>query len=256
MGDKVLTLDELNESIPDELVAADSTELANSLIQSWINEELVYEKAKYNLGASSELIEKQVASYRKELFIFEYEKQQVHQKLDTTISEREIIAFYDENQESFQLNDYILKVRYVKLQFNSPDLTDVEQWLQSADSVDRAELTNYCHSYAVKYYDDTSWIYLNELLRELPIEVYNKESFLRTGNLVKFQDDEHQYLLFIEKIQSKNTLSPLELERDRIKNLILNRRKLELLSSIRTSLYKEGISKRNVVRYDKPQIQE
>jgi hypothetical protein len=254
VGENTMTFEELKASIPNDLTAEDSTELATSLIQTWVNRELMFSQAKYNLQGVETDIEARVENYRKELYIFAYESELVSQKLDTIISETEILNFYDENQEIFQLNDYILKVRYAKLKLNSPDIQNVENWIQSEDENDLSELTEYCYKYAVKFFNDTSWVYFNELLRELPIEVYNKETFLRSDNVVKFTDPEHIYILSIRDLQSKNTLSPLELERDRIKNLILNRRKLELLSSIRRKLYTDAVAKGNVTIYEKPQL--
>jgi hypothetical protein len=253
-GKNVLKFSELKASIPNDLTTEDSIELASNLIQTWVNRELMYDKARFNLDGVEQDIENRVESYRKELYIFAFEKEQVGQKLDTNFTEEEIISFYDDNQEIFQLNDYILKVRYVKLKLNTPNVEKVEEWIQSEDQEDIEKLTEYCHKYAVKFFNDTNWVYFNELLRELPIEVYNKESFLRSDNLVNFTDPEFLYILSIRDLQSKNTLSPIDLERSRIKSLILNKRKLELLSSIRRKLYQDAQSKGNVTIYDKPQL--
>lgn len=253
-GKNVLKFSELQASIPNDLTTEDSIELASNLIQTWVNRELMYDKARFNLDGVEQDIENRVESYRKELYIFAFEKEQVGQKLDTNFTEEEIVSFYDDNQEIFQLNDYILKVRYVKLKLNSPNVEKVEEWIQSEDQEDIEKLTEYCHKYAVKFFNDTNWVYFNELLRELPIEVYNKESFLRSDNLVNFTDPEFLYILSIRGLQSKNTLSPIDLERSRIKSLILNKRKLELLSSIRRKLYQDAQSKGNVTIYDKPQL--
>jgi len=253
-GKNTFTFKELKTFIPNDLTAEDSTELAINMIQTWVNRELMYSKARFNLDDVEADIENRVESYRKELYIFAFEKEQVAQKLDTNFTENEILSFYDENQEIFQLNDYILKVRYVKLKLNSPNVEEVEKWVQSEETEDIEQLTEYCHKYAVKFFNDTNWVYFNELLRELPIEVYNKETFLRSDNLVTFTDPEFLYILSIRDLQSKNTLSPIDLERGKIKSLILNKRKLELLSLIRRKLYQEAQSKGNVIIYDKPQL--
>lgn len=256
MGDRFLTEKELKSAIPNELSSEDSAELAANVIQNWVNRELMFEKAQLNLQDASEDIEQRVEKYRKELFIYAYEKEQVRQKLDTNISEEELETFYRENQDMFQLNDYILKVRYVKLKLNSPNQENVKIWIQSEDQDELDELTEYCHKYAVRFYNDSNWVYFNELLKELPIEVYNKELFLRSDNVVSFQDAQHVYYLSIRDLQSKNTLSPLALEENRIKGLILNKRKLELLSKIRNRLYKDAVAQGKVKKYDKPSIPE
>jgi len=254
VGDHYYTFQELTASIPNDLRAEDSAELATNLIQNWMTRELMFDKAQFNLGEELADIEDRVEKYRKELFIFAYEKEVVRQKLDTAITNEEVAQFYDENQDIFQLNDYILKVRYTKLLPNSPDLDKVEEWMKSKKQEALDNLSDYCHKYAVKCFYDSNWVYFNELLRELPIEVYNKAYFLRTGNFVRFNDADHLYLLYIQDLQSKNTLSPLELERGRIKNLILNKRKMELINAVRRSLYKDALSDGKAEVYDKPQI--
>ncbi|MEZ4722059.1 MAG: hypothetical protein R2813_09320 [Flavobacteriales bacterium] len=254
VGEEYMTFEELVSAIPNDLSPEDSTELAENLIQNWMNRQLMYDKALYNLGAEQKEIEDQVEKYRKELFIFEYEKELVNQKLDTSVSMSEVETFYEENQDIFQLNDYILKVRYMKLKPNSPELDEVELWMKSDDLDNQDLLMDYCHKYAVSCFKDTSWVYLNELLRQLPIEVYNKESFLRTGNFVHFNDPENLYLLYIRALKSKNTLSPIELEVNRIKSLILNKRKIELLGAIRRSLYRDATRNGKAEKYDKPQV--
>jgi hypothetical protein len=254
VGEEFMTLKELSASIPDNLSAEDSAELATNLIQTWVNRELMYDKARYNLKEEELDIEDRVEQYREELYIFAYEKELVNQKLDTNIDDEEVRQFYEDNPEIFQLNDYILKVRYVKLKLNSPNIAEIETWMQSSDAEELMKLDEYCHKYAVKYYNDSNWVFFNELLRELPIEVYNKESFLRSENLVRFTDPEHLYILWIRDLQSKNTLSPIELEYDRIKGLILNKRRLELKSRIRNRLYQDARSRGNVEVYDKPQL--
>ena len=253
VGAEVLPLNEVLSAIPADMSPEDSAEQATNIIQAWINRKLMYDKARFNLDAAQLDIEQQVEKYRQELFIFEYEKEILNQKLDTSVTNQEIVSFYNENQGIFQLNDYILKVRYTKLAPNTPDLENVSMWLQSSDSTSQAKLKDYCHSYAIKCFTDSNWIYFNELLRELPIEVYNKTAFLRSGKFVQFSDAEHLYLLYIIDTRSKNTLSPLTLETTRIKNLILNKRKIELLGKIRRSIYRDAISNGKAIIYDEPQ---
>lgn len=254
VGEHYMTFEDLKNAIPDNLSPEDSTEMASNIIQNWVNRELMFDKAKFNLHGVEQDIENRVENYRKELYIFAFEKEQVAQKLDTIVLQNEINTFYAENPDIFQLNDYILKVRYVKLKHNSPGMDKVEQWIDSEDEEDLELLKEYSHKYAVKFYNDTNWVFFNDLLRELPIEVYNKESFLRSDNVVTFEDSEHVYFLSIRELQSKNTLSPITLEQKRIKHLILNKRKLELLSNIRRKLYQDAVSQGNVVIYEKPQL--
>lgn len=252
VGESVFTLDDLRASMPVGLSSDDSIEQAASIVQAWMNQRLMYDKARFNLDEAQLNIDRQVEKYRQELFIFEYEKEIIRQKLDTLVTQEEVSTFYNENQGIFQLNDYILKVRYAKLLPNTPDLDKVSEWLQSNDSISLQKLQDYCYSYAASCFMDTNWVYFNDLIRELPLEVYNKSSFLRKGKFIKFSDTEHLYFLYVITTQSKNTLSPLELEADRIRSLILNKRKVELLGKIRRSIYRDAVRSGKAIIYDEP----
>lgn len=254
VGSHYLSYDEVMAAIPDALDVTDSAEIASNYIHAWVTRQLMFDKALFNLNSEQSHIEKQVETYRQELFIFEYEKAQLKQKLDTVVTDEEVARFYDENQDIFYLNDYIMKVRYVKVLPESPDQKKLEKAMLGVDERDVDFLVEYCHKYAITCFSDTGWVYFNELLTQLPIEVVNKESFLRSKKLVKFSTDEHLYLLYIAELKSKNTLSPLDLERENIRNLILNKRKIELLSNIRSSVNRDAARAGEAEIYDKPQL--
>lgn len=46
VGDKTLYMDELNNTVPRTLSAQDSTAAADAYIKMWINDQLLYDKAK------------------------------------------------------------------------------------------------------------------------------------------------------------------------------------------------------------------
>ena len=51
------------------------------------------------------------------------------------------------------------------------------------------------------------------------------------------------YLVRIKKYKIKNSVSPIDLERTRIKNIILNKRKLAFLKKVETELYQNALAK-------------
>ena len=100
------------------------------------------------------------------------------------ISEEEIAAFYKNNPDNFELKDNIIKVIYLRLNKKSPKLNKVKEWYKSNSKKDRQLLEDYCHQYALNYFlDDNTWLLFDDLLKEIPINTYDKEQFLQ-NNLV------------------------------------------------------------------------
>ena len=71
--------------------------------------------------------QKQLEDYRKTLIIYSYEKELIRQKLDTNVAQEEIKAFYEENKQNFNLRDDILKVRYLKVAKNAPQIKKIRK---------------------------------------------------------------------------------------------------------------------------------
>ena len=49
------------------------------------------------------------------------------------------------------------------------------------------------------------------------------------------------YFVNIKGFKIKNSLSPLSFEKENIRNIILNRRKLELISKMKEDVYNEAV---------------
>lgn len=242
---------QVEERIPNNLSVEDSLSLAKSITYSWIERQLLVHQAEKNLDAEIKDVEKKLQEYRNDLLIYAYQNELIQQKLDTNISESEIEEYYKSNQDNFKLKDYIVKVQYVRLDTNAPKLDDVKKWMAKDDEESQKQLEEYCYQFASNFYlEDQNWLYLDDVLKELPIEVYNKANFVRSKQLVQHQDSANFYLLKISSYQLKDGVSPLSLERDRIKSMLLNMRRSDFLIRLKEDLRNEAISKNNFETFD------
>jgi hypothetical protein len=224
----------------------DSTNIIKNYINSWIEQTLVLQKAEANLEESekSMAIEKQLQDYRNSLVIYAYEKELVEQNLDTNISDEEISTYYQNNKQNFELKNNIVKVLYIKLNKQAPNIDKVKEWYRSDSASHRRNLEEYCFQFADNFYlDDNTWLYFEDLLKEIPIKTYNQEEFLKNNRQIEFQDSVNLYLVNIKGFQIKESASPLSFERDNIRNIILNKRKLELIDRMKRDIYNEALNK-------------
>ena len=115
---------------------------------------------------------------------------------------------------------------------------------------DREQLASYCHQFASNFYlDDSSWLLFDDLLKEIPIQTYNKELFLQNNRFVEVSDSLSNYFVNIKGFKIKNSLSPLAFEKDNIKNIILNKRKLLLITKMKEDVYNDAANTNKIEIY-------
>jgi len=231
--DSFLYRDDLVGIVPVGSSPQDSILVTGNFIRNWIRQKVVLHKAEENLDEEKKDVEKRLTEYRNSLITYAYEKALVDQKLDTAVSQSEIEEFYNKNQNNFELKDNIIKVIYLKLSKKSPKIDKVKQWYKSDQVKDRASLTEYCHQYALNYYlDENVWLLFDDLLKEIPIKMYDKEQFLQNNRNIEIADSTNLYLVSIKGFRMKKSVSPLGFEENNIRTMIINQRKLQLLEQM------------------------
>lgn len=241
---------DLEGVVPKGVSAEDSAALVKKFIDDWVRETLLVRKAEDNLGEKEKDVSKQLKDYRNSLIMYAYEKALVRQNLDTLVSEAEIEKYYNENPSNFELKDNIIKVLYIKVSRKAPDIEKVKRWYKSDVEKERLQLDSYCRQFAENFYlDDEAWLLFDDLLKEIPIETYNKELFLKNNRFVEVQDSTSYYFVNIKGFKIKNSLSPLAFERENIRNIILNKRKLELIGKMKNDVYQDALSNKNIEIY-------
>lgn len=247
VNEKELHLSDLDGIVPSKASAEDSVRLVKAYINNWVRTNLIIDKAEANLSDEQKDVEQQLEDYRNSLIIYTYEKEIVRQNLDTVVSEKEIEEYYNTNQKDFELKDNIVKVNYVKLEKNSKALQKIKKVFYSEKPEDRETLEQLCRENAVNYYlDDQSWLLFNDLLKEIPIKTYNEEQFLQNNRAVEIQDSAFIYMVNFLKFRIKDGVSPIGFERVNIRNIILNKRKLNLISKMKDDLYNEALVKKQI----------
>ncbi len=248
--ENVLTLDEIRDVVPDSSSPEDSVLLAERYTKLWLREQVVLNYAEGNLSDDQKNFQDQLDNYRKSLLTYAFENKLILQKLDTTISESEILAYYESHQKNFELKDYVLQVRYCILDSMTPATPEFIELVFSDDPEDVVALESWCvESAAHLFINEDKWWFLEELLEKVPVEVYNPVSFLKKNKTVSFERDNKLFFLKILNYELKDNVSPLALQVGNIKNIILNQRKLALLQQMREDLYQEALDKKQIHIY-------
>jgi hypothetical protein len=237
---------------------ADSTEAVQAYIHNWIQQKLLIQKAKKNLPDYQKIFEQEIENYRNSLIIFAYQNALVEQAVDTTVAETEIENYYDERKQQFLLKNNVVRVRFAKLE-NYPEKSKdktIREKIKMKETIfklffsndlkgeDWRELSDLCQKLSTNYYlDSDQWISFNDVLKEIPVEAYNQEDFLRKNKEFQVPDGNYVYYVKILEFRLKESFSPIEFEREKIRNIILNNRKVKLIESLRNEIMSEGYEK-------------
>lgn len=247
----ILYQDELSVLVPNDLHGEDSLLWVRQYVDRWARNQILLAKAAFNLGDEVKEIEQLVSDYRNDLIKFRYQEAIVNKFLDTTVTEDQILQYFEANRSNFELKENIVRAFYLITVPDAPKLNDAREWMQRRKAEDLKALEDYALQYARSYsLRDSSWLSFDQIARLVPIQTYNQQEFLQRNRFVEVQDSTSLYLLNIWDYQIRDGLSPLTYVRSTIKSIILNQRRRNLLDKIEQELLDEAIQKDHYEFYD------
>ncbi|NND93431.1 MAG: hypothetical protein HKN45_01120 [Flavobacteriales bacterium] len=241
--DQYLTREMLAEQIPATATPDDSIKRAKVFINTWVKEQVVLEKAEFNLNREDDRFKSKVDAYLNDLLIYEYERQLVQQAMDTLVTQEELLSFYEENKSNFILKDFIVKARYLIANEDQKDIEKIARKFRNYSEKDSLDVLSFVESNDDVYFSDNpdEWVFVPRLLETVPINFSYFEDKVKVKSYFDKQDNGRRYLLYVRDFKVRDSESPFELERERIKSIILNTRKRNLLDDMRTGLFQEAL---------------
>ena len=251
--DKTLSLKELQQALPIGLSKKDSASFAKDFIDQWIKRNVVLKRAESNLTENQKDVSQQLEDYRISLLIFAYERELIRQKLDTTINPAEIETYYKQNSANFELRSNIIRLKYIKLPIKTPNADKAKRWFVSKRPDDFKRLEQFVNLYAVNFLlDDTNWLLLEDVIKEIPMENYSINEFNANNRFLEFDDKDYHYLVAINGFMVKDSNAPLSFEKDNIRNIILNKRKIKLVEQMQLDAFNDAMNENTIERFDLP----
>ncbi|SHM74096.1 hypothetical protein [Polaribacter sp. KT 15] len=239
--------EDLKDLLPRNITKEDSLILVKSLIQDWAVKMLFLKAAETNNSSESlDNINKLVQDYRESLLINNYKEDLIKQKLDTLVTEQEIEEYYLANNENFKLNEVLVKSKYLNFDNNIKDQKEIIELFKSDDIEDAEELERQQLSFKMYQLNDSVWTELDKILLKLP---FSKENLLKKSKFIKKQDSLGLYLVAIKDVLNRNDIAPLSYIKPTIKEMILHKRKIELIREIEKLIVKDATKNNNFKIY-------
>lgn len=239
--DYELTRLELTNKLPKTLDKNDSAATAKKITDRWIMNHVMMHMAESEISKDrKKAIQNKVSEYREKLMINAFEQQQIDQRMDTNISEAEMRTFYKQHKDRFTLKDLLVKVMYLKVPVDAPKIERVKKWYQLRDKEDSIRLDNYAKHYALNYYyDQDSWLYLENLKEEVPLENFSRHQIGRLPYKTFISDSSAYYFVHIFDVINEDAAAPMEMQSGAIRQAILTSR----IYQLRKKLKKEFVDK-------------
>ena len=248
VNEKELLLSEVFSDMPNQI--EDSTFFLEKYMNDWIRKQLMIYHAEINLSSDIHDYEKQIEDYRASLLIYAYQQELINQNFDTSISYNQVENYYNQYKDEFKLSKNIFKGRFIVVEKSAPKLKDLNKWYKSDKESSVLDLIDYCQQFAKEYYlEDNKWQYFSVFNNKLPEYIEEEDDFLENNSAMVFKDESLRYYVFVKDFKINGSVSPLELEQDRIRNVLLNKNKVEYLKQLEDELYQNGLALKKIKIY-------
>ena len=248
VNEKDLMLEEVLEEMPIQI--EDSSFFVERYMNDWIRKQLMIYHAEINLSSAIQNYEKQIKEYRASLLIYAYQQELINQNFDTSISLKQVTDYYNQYKDEFKLSKNIFKGRFIVVDRSAPKLINLNKWYKSNKESSLEDLNDYCQQFAKEYYlEDDRWQYFSIFNQKLPEYIIEESYFLENTKGVVFEDDNLRYYVFIKDYLINGSISPLEIEQEKIKNVLLNKNKIEYLKQLEDELYQNGLALKKIKIY-------
>ena len=243
VNDSYLYQEDIKDLIAEGTTVEDSTLIVNSFINRWATQRLLIEGALLNLPEKDqEEFNRLVTQYKNDLFTKAYLDALVNKNINTTVTLSQAKEVYESNLETFKLNEDLVKLRYLSLPLNALNKADVEKRFRRYNQKDKRFLDSISVQFKSYSLNDSMWVKVSQVVEKIPvINADNKKELLKKSNFLQLKDSLDLYLMQINDVLFQNDFAPLEYVKPTIDQIVINKRKLELIKQLEKDITKDAI---------------
>jgi hypothetical protein len=243
VGKNYLYKSDITTLVPKGTSKEDSILLVRDFIDRWASQKLLIEAAERNL---SETKKKEynaiIKQFKIDLYTRAYIEEVVKSTVDTLVSQEELKKYYKENKENFKTNGTLVRLRYINMSKSNPRFETIRSKFFDYNKKDKKFWSTYALQFNSFAFNDSVWVDMSQVYEKLPvINPDNREDYIQLGKRVQIQDKDNVYLIKITNVIDKNQVSPFDYIKPTLKEVILNKRKLELIKKFEKEITDDAI---------------
>ena len=251
VGKSYLYKSDIATLVPAGTSKEDSVLMVRDFINRWASQKLLIEAAERNLsdkkkGEYNALIKQ----YKIDLYTKAYIEEVVKNTVDTLVTQQELKKYYDENKENFKTNGTLVRLRFINLAKDNPRFATIRSKFFDYNKKDKKFWDTYALQFKSFALNDTVWVDMSQVYVKLPvINPDNRDELIRPGRKAEIQSNDDVYLIKITNVIDKNQISPFEYIKPTLKEIILNKRKLELIKKFEKEITDDAIKNKDYEIY-------
>ena len=252
VNDNYLYEDDLKGLFSEGITGEDSTLIVQNYITEWATEQLLVDGAHLNLSEEKQNnFNKLVSQYKNDLFSKAYLEALVKKNLDTAVSNEEANEYYEANKDVFKLNEELIKFRYIHVEENIIDFETIKERFDKFEDEDKRALDSIAIQFKSYSLNDSIWVRMRQVISKIPgVNSENKNQLLKKSNFVQLKDSLGVYLMQINDVLLRNDTAPLEYVKPTINQIVINKRKLELIKKLEKDITKDAIKNKEFEIYN------
>jgi len=241
--DSYLYFEDIPPQVYRQKTPEDSTNAIHQYLEDWAYKTLLVKQAERNVDTVK--INRLVKLYRQDLLTETYKELLLHKYLDTLVPNDTLQKYYESYQQYFKAGDPWILPKYLVMQKTNPKTNEYKKWFFS----DKPELTDSLikHQNAFEKFDISArkWYKLSEFKEEFPVlKRINDKYILKKPKKFVLTDSLSLYLVLVKDFVKPKENLPLEIIKNDLKQLILNKRKKTALSKLEQNVKQEAINKK------------
>ncbi len=237
-----LYLSDVQKLISENTSPEDSVLIVNNYITRWATQQLLIDQAKINLSSENlDRFDMLVQEYKNDLLTEAYINLVVGRQMDSVVGDSEFENYYLLHKENFRLNDVLLKMRFVQLPPEYDGIKEIKEKFTRFNKEDQEILRDQKYIFVSTNLNDSVWIKRDILLDALPILRTENPQVLKKSNFTQLKDSLGVYLVKIQDVLDLNETAPLSYIKPTLRQIILNKRKLELVKKFETDITRDAI---------------
>ncbi|WP_072993606.1 peptidylprolyl isomerase [Pseudozobellia thermophila] len=251
VGENYLYREDVARLLAKGMSKEDSASFVTNYINNWASKQLLLEKAKINLPEEKlKEYDALVSDYRADLYTRAYKEALVRQGSDTIVTASQLEQFYEAEKENFKLREKVVQLRFVELPKQFLNKKEVTERLKRFKDDDKVYLDSIGVQFRKLNFNDSLWVSASRVIEEIPpLSFENADKHLKKSQFFELEDANGVYLAKIVDVKDENEIAPLSYIEPRIKQVLLNRRKLDFLRKLETEVLDEAIKKKEFEIY-------
>ncbi len=254
VGKTVLYKSQVEKYVPAGLPAADSAALAQQYIKSWASELIMNAMASEQLSRAELDVTRELADYKNSLLKYRYEQHYIESRLDTVVTAAQIEEDYVRNASLYKLTVPIAKARYMRIPATSPMKDKFKKLMTSDKEEDIYLLDSLSYSSADRYtrYGD-KWVDMVTIAREYGTDYGTLIAAIKDKYIDIVDEQGVEHITYLATYIPSGKVPPIEYWADKIREVIVSRRKYALSTNLEEDLLKNALEKGQFVIYEDEQ---